>query len=303
MTKISITIPTYNGEKNIKKQIDRLINDCKKAKIFNFYEIIICDNCSNDNTKKIVTKYKRKINTKKIFDIKFYGSKSNLGYPKNFIRATKLSKSKYTIFLCDDNIPGQNFYIKLYNLFKNKDYNELCFFSTNNIPNFKKKSGFDFRELAYVMNRGAILSGALLQTKKIKHKYIIKNNLYPQNSVFIDYYLKYGLKTFNFKSKINCNTNESIKSKFKDRMKRKHDLAVMDKINSIDIFYEKKRINFYSLFICIYTIYFWSFDVYMTLKKQGEQKIANNFFKAITSYKRKSLILISMFLVFLKHIF
>ena len=131
MTKISITIPTYNGEKNIKKQIDRLINDCRKAKIFNFYEIIICDNCSNDNTKKIVTKYKRKINTKKIVNIKFYGSKNNLGYPKNFIRATKLSKSKYTIFLCDDNIPSRNFYINLYNLFKNKDYNELCFFSTN----------------------------------------------------------------------------------------------------------------------------------------------------------------------------
>ena len=143
----------------------------------------------------------------------------------------------------------------------------------------------------------------VLISSNFKHKYIIKNNLYPQNSVFIDYYLKYGLKTFNFKSKINCNTNESIKSKFKDRMKRKNDLAVLDKINSIDIFYEKKRINFYSLFICIYTIYFWSFDVYMTLKKQGEQKIANNFFKAITSYKRKSLILISMFLVFLKHIF
>jgi|TARA_B110000027_G_scaffold127546_1_gene146991 glycosyltransferase involved in cell wall biosynthesis len=301
MTKISIVIPTFNGERNIKKQIATLINDCKKGGIFNFYEIVICDNCSEDNTKKVVKECIKRNHKNKVVKIKYYSSKVNIGYPLNFIQSTKLAESRYILFLCDDNIPEKNFYIDTYSVFKDRKFDELCFFSTNNINNYKRNSSLNNSvELAYVMNRGSILSGVLVRKSKIKYKYIIKDGLYPQNGVFIDYYLEHGLKIFNFKSKINCKTYEKISDKFNDRMNRKEDLAVIDKINTIDIFYKKKRINIINLFVCLYTIYYWSIDIFLTLKKQKKITIANNFFEAIKKYDRKLLMHLAMKYALLK---
>ena len=57
---LSIAIPTYNGDKFLKKQLQRLFHDCNKKKFINFYEIVILDNGSTDNTKKIVKYFKKK---------------------------------------------------------------------------------------------------------------------------------------------------------------------------------------------------------------------------------------------------
>ena len=88
--------------------------------------------------------------------------------------------------------------------------------------------------------------------------------------------------------------------KFNDRMNRKEDLAVIDKINTIDIFYKKKRINIINLFVCLYTIYYWSIDTFLTLKKQKKITIANNFFEAIKKYDRKLLMHLAMKYALLK---
>lgn len=51
--KVSIIIPTYNGEKTIGKSIESILNqtnDCEK-------EILICDDCTTDKTLEIAKKY------------------------------------------------------------------------------------------------------------------------------------------------------------------------------------------------------------------------------------------------------
>jgi glycosyltransferase involved in cell wall biosynthesis len=60
MTKISIIVPTFNSEKYIKNCLKSIFNQS-----FSNYEIIICDNLSEDNTinliKKFSYKFKKKI--------------------------------------------------------------------------------------------------------------------------------------------------------------------------------------------------------------------------------------------------
>ena len=60
MKKISVIIPTYNSEKYIKKSLNSIF-----IQNFDNYEIIICDNLSNDNTINIIKKtsyrFKKKI--------------------------------------------------------------------------------------------------------------------------------------------------------------------------------------------------------------------------------------------------
>ena len=58
---ISIAMATYNGERYIEKQLYSILNQTVPAD-----EIIICDDCSSDNTVKIVEEY---INNKHLQDI------------------------------------------------------------------------------------------------------------------------------------------------------------------------------------------------------------------------------------------
>ncbi|NRE71366.1 glycosyltransferase, partial [Enterococcus faecium] len=41
----SVVMATYNGEKNILEQLDSLLSQTKKIN-----EVLICDDCSTDNT-------------------------------------------------------------------------------------------------------------------------------------------------------------------------------------------------------------------------------------------------------------
>ena len=50
---VSIVLCTYNGEKYLDEQLSSIINQTYKN-----IEIIICDDCSTDNTINILEKYK-----------------------------------------------------------------------------------------------------------------------------------------------------------------------------------------------------------------------------------------------------
>ena len=65
--KLSIIIPCYNEEKTIKDIILAIQNADIKD-----YEIIIVDDCSNDNTKEILQSFNRK-------EIKIFFQKKNMG--------------------------------------------------------------------------------------------------------------------------------------------------------------------------------------------------------------------------------
>ena len=52
---IDILLATYNGEKYIKEQIESILNQTYKN-----INLIISDDCSTDNTRKILTEYTQK---------------------------------------------------------------------------------------------------------------------------------------------------------------------------------------------------------------------------------------------------
>lgn len=43
---------TYNGERFLKEQLDSILNQT-----YQDFELIICDDCSNDNTRLILSSY------------------------------------------------------------------------------------------------------------------------------------------------------------------------------------------------------------------------------------------------------
>ncbi len=70
---IDILLATYNGEKYVAEQIDSILNQTYKN-----IHLIISDDCSTDNTRKILSQYE---NNERV---EIHLQENNLGYIKNF---------------------------------------------------------------------------------------------------------------------------------------------------------------------------------------------------------------------------
>ncbi|OGF50835.1 MAG: hypothetical protein A2231_04065 [Candidatus Firestonebacteria bacterium RIFOXYA2_FULL_40_8] len=90
---ITICIPVFNGEKTISFAIE----SCLK---FNYpeLEILISDNASEDNTKKIVLEYEDKFPAQ----IKYVLNHKNLGFAGNYKKCLKEASGKYIFFIGAD---------------------------------------------------------------------------------------------------------------------------------------------------------------------------------------------------------
>ncbi|BBL45328.1 glycosyl transferase [Nanobdella aerobiophila] len=95
---VSIIVPAYNEEKNIKNTLDRLINlDYPKDKL----NIIVVDDGSIDNTYNIAKEYE------KYHIVKVY-RKENSGKSSAINFGIKNSNSEYIVVLDADSIPGKD---------------------------------------------------------------------------------------------------------------------------------------------------------------------------------------------------
>ena len=99
--KISICLPTYNGQEGIKKHL-QIFFSSKKNKL---YEFVITDNCSTDHTFKIVKKYKKIHN-----NLKYFRNSKNYGYNYNYFKSIKNCNGEFVMLLSDDTIPSKNLY-------------------------------------------------------------------------------------------------------------------------------------------------------------------------------------------------
>ena len=96
-TLLTIGIPTYNGGCYIEQTINSIFTEIKKNNLVNV-EILISDNCSNDNTSKIIEELK--INS--TLEFNYYQHKNNLGFDRNVDSVVRMSKGKYVWIMADD---------------------------------------------------------------------------------------------------------------------------------------------------------------------------------------------------------
>jgi glycosyltransferase involved in cell wall biosynthesis len=82
---VSIGLPVYNGEKFIARALDSLL-----AQDFTDFEIVICDNGSQDSTADICASYAERDSR-----IRFFSNPTNIGLVGNFNRTFELSRGTY----------------------------------------------------------------------------------------------------------------------------------------------------------------------------------------------------------------
>ncbi len=94
MPKVSIVLPTYNGEKYIRESIDSILKQT-----FTDWELIIVNDCSNDSTDSIISQYEKV--DKRIRTIR---NERNQKLPRSLNIGFKKSCGEYLTWTSDDNI-------------------------------------------------------------------------------------------------------------------------------------------------------------------------------------------------------
>ncbi len=97
---ISVCMATFNGEDFILKQLDSILSE-----LSNYDELIVVDDCSEDNTVKVIMS----LNDNRI---KIHKNSRNLGHVQSFCKAVSLAKNEY-IFLSDQDDIWTNGRVKL----------------------------------------------------------------------------------------------------------------------------------------------------------------------------------------------
>ena len=117
MPKISIVLPTYNGEKYIRQSIQSIINQT-----FRDWELIIVNDCSDDKTAYIVKEFQDRDNR-----IHVITNKENMKLPASLNIGFSIANGEYLTWTSDDNLYRDNALAVLVDyLNKNKSCYMVC---------------------------------------------------------------------------------------------------------------------------------------------------------------------------------
>ncbi len=182
MNLLSISIPTYNRPKYLKELLDNLCDQSLKTNI----DINIFDNSDNNETKNLLNNYSNYSN------LNYFKNQKNIGYVNNQIKCIEKSASKYTAFLCDDDIYTKNAIDTIMKVIMSK--NNYAFIALNYYSfkiNFKNKRKTNFAlikdvyfERAYdILNYPSVghFSGFIFNSKLAKKELNVLKNKYGKN--------------------------------------------------------------------------------------------------------------------------
>ena len=174
---VDIVIPNYNKAHYLNDCINSVINQTLKN-----WRLFIIDDCSSDNSLKILDKFKR---NKKIKIIKLRKN-SGPGNARNI--GIKLSKSKYLAFLDSDDLWKKN---KLKRQISFMENSNISLSYTDYISFFENKKKIVKTNLIKKINYKTFLNNSSMNTSTmiIKRK-IIKNLRFYSNEHIEDYIFK-----------------------------------------------------------------------------------------------------------------
>lgn len=155
---VSIITPVYNAEKFLHDTINSVLEQDYKN-----WEMILVDDCSKDNSEKIIREYEK--NDKRIKYIKL---EKNVGAAKTRNLALEKAKGRYIAFLDSDDVWK-----------KNKLSKQIKFMEDRDI-------GFSFTEYEVMSEDGELIGRDIKVPKQINYNQYLKNTIIGCLTVVID---------------------------------------------------------------------------------------------------------------------
>lgn len=116
MKQLTVIIPLYNREKYINRTLRSLFNQSLDK---NFFDIVIVDDCSSDNSIKAISPYEEQVN--------LIINEKNFGLPKTLNIAIKNANTRYFIRVDSDDYVNEHFLlIMLQAILLNNEYKAIA---------------------------------------------------------------------------------------------------------------------------------------------------------------------------------
>lgn len=177
MNKISIIVPIYNSEKYIEKCLNSIANQT-----LNNYEVILVDDGSTDNSKKIVDEFIDKYPDK----FKYYYQK-NSGQASARNLGVEKANGEYVFFVDSDDYIELNACERIYKIADSNGYDIVSFQVKEELENGTEKSSFYYRFDNLPEKNKYILFETSACNKIIKKDLFIRNNLkFIENYIYED---------------------------------------------------------------------------------------------------------------------
>jgi glycosyltransferase involved in cell wall biosynthesis len=164
---LSICIPTFNRAPCLARAIDHIYD----LKLGFSFEVIISDNCSDDETQKVI---ERNIDRE---NFRYFRQDSNTGVVSNFIAACRMARGTYCIYLADDDLLSpEGLEIALNYMEKNKHVS--CCQAPWELWDDKNKTvvqKFYEVEKETIFNKGQFLEF---------FNFIVNNDVYPEIAIY-----------------------------------------------------------------------------------------------------------------------
>lgn len=158
---VSVVIPVYNSERFLVDTIESVLSQTYKN-----IEIIIVDDCSKDNSFKIINSYMARNG-----NIKYHRFDENSGPAIARNKALELAKGRYIAFLDSDDIWNEKKIEKQIELMKNNNA-AIC-----------------YTAIEMIDEEGKLIKSKRNVNEIVDYKYILKNTMIACSSVVVDRYL------------------------------------------------------------------------------------------------------------------
>lgn len=187
---IDILIPTYNRESHLIKNIYHLDKIIRTENLNEYFQLLISDNCSTDNTALMLKKHVKEIKLKTTI----FQQEQNIGLENNSIFLLEKSKSNFIMYIGDDDYLPEGYLSYVINKINNEPLTSAIipgisslFADGSVMP--ARSALFDEMEYppgfytAYQISHfGHQLSGVLLKREGLYNEYTEKEklrNIYP----------------------------------------------------------------------------------------------------------------------------
>lgn len=155
---VSIITPTYNSEKYIGQTIQSVINQT-----YSNWELIIVDDCSEDNTNKIVAMF-----AKRDRRIKYIKMNNNSGAAVARNEALNISNGRFIAFLDSDDLWKET-----------KIEHQIKFMMEKNI-------GFSFTSYQLISEDGEEMNKTIIAPNEVDYNFLLKNTIIGCLTVMLD---------------------------------------------------------------------------------------------------------------------
>jgi glycosyltransferase involved in cell wall biosynthesis len=188
---ISICIPVYNGAKTIS---DTIINLLKLD--YNNYEIIINDNCSTDDTLKIIKQFKSN-------KIKYFENKRHVSCGENINLAVTNSSYEVIVLQSADDLFEKNYLKKINNIFSSHPHlncisRNYFWFKNNEVSPIRIKSftledkilnkKSNFNEQLLLLKSFDNISGLAAKRKNLKNLKVSRHPFIEGASIMLKFF-------------------------------------------------------------------------------------------------------------------